>query len=262
MEFFSRTLRKGATKTQAGAFLASKSGPGSSPSHTASSEIMQRIGDLDPFLSLEHFRHNPSPDHWERSPVLRRAVVSACGSAAGAGHGKPSQKPQLVQRWYPHCLSSSLQQQNTQRVQASGGLEPLMACRSPSSACLVSFPQPFLYPTPADDCKSRRVPTAGHRPPSCRPPRREPVRWHHGVALAAPSLLSPSRVLTRVQPGRGLSRAAQRSGRRRSGSLDPPNGELRSSSPRRAPPLPRNDSPQRGRIFPGSAFSLFKDFFA
>lgn len=245
--------------------MAGKSGPGSSPSHTASSEIMQRTRDLDPFLSLEHFRHNPSPDHWERGPVLHRAVVSARGSAAGAGHGKPSQKPQLVQRRYPHCLSSSLQQQNTQRVQASGGSEPRMACRSPASACLISFPQPFPYPTPADDCKSRRVPTAGHWPPSCRPPRREPVRWHHGVALAAPSLLSPSCVLTRVQPDTG---PAWPWPFLRGTTLWAPPQRLVGPTQRRAAlrlatlrsPLPRNDSPQRGRIFPGSAFSLFKDF--
>jgi len=99
VEFFSPTLRKCATKTQAGVFLASKSGPGSSPSHSASSEIIQINGDSAPFLLPEHFRHNPSPDHWESSPVFHHAVVSAHGSAAGAGRGKPSRPPQLA----PHA---------------------------------------------------------------------------------------------------------------------------------------------------------------
>lgn len=83
-------------KTQTGIFLTSKSGPGSSPSHVTSSEIIQITRYLDPFLLLEHFRHNPSPDHWERSPVLRHAAVCAHGSAAGVGHGNPSWKPQRV----------------------------------------------------------------------------------------------------------------------------------------------------------------------
>lgn len=100
MEFFSHPLGKvrqqQQQKNQTGIFLASKSGPGSSPSHIISSEIIQITRDLDPFLLLEHFRHNPRPNHWERSPVLHHAVAYAHGSAAGAGHGKPSWKPQRV----------------------------------------------------------------------------------------------------------------------------------------------------------------------
>lgn len=125
--------------------MVSKSDPGSSPSHPAASEIIQITGDLDPFLLLEHLGHNPSPDHWERGPVLHHAVVSARGSAAGAGHGKPPREPELAPRsmlvflpvtaGYPTC-------------RGFGGFRGLHVLLKPSICLFKLLPPALAIPSP------------------------------------------------------------------------------------------------------------------